>query len=206
VTGFLQHNPIFCELSYAFAMDQYQRTGLDVLFYGQEHFDTLAILSQRSGGAASDAISEQKVHDLMKNQKLFSNRELMLRNLSQLSVNMTECEDYIQSVIDKKVQPDQQVARALNQCISQFSTDDMQVLEGMVRENFHDAVMVNTLAKLQHAQITLTEKLNNIFVPSINKGPSKAHHTGAASQYYGNKNSYPQTTFNARKESDRAAK
>jgi len=41
-------NPIFCELSYAFTMDQYQRSGLDVLFYGQEHFDTLAILSQRS--------------------------------------------------------------------------------------------------------------------------------------------------------------
>jgi hypothetical protein len=38
-------NPIFCELSFAFALDNYQRSGLDVLFYGQEHFDTLAILS-----------------------------------------------------------------------------------------------------------------------------------------------------------------
>ena len=46
----------------------------------------------------------------------------------------------------------------------------------MVRENFHDAVMVNTLAKLQHAQITMTEKLNNIFVQSVNKGPNKAHY------------------------------
>jgi hypothetical protein len=26
-------------------MDKFQRSGLDVLFYGQEHFDTLAILS-----------------------------------------------------------------------------------------------------------------------------------------------------------------
>jgi hypothetical protein len=46
----------------------------------------------------------------------------------------------------------------------------------MVRENYHDAVMVNTLAKLQHAQITMTEKLNDIFVQSINKGPQKHHH------------------------------
>jgi hypothetical protein len=73
-------NPIFCELSYAFALDQYQRTGLDVLFYGQEHFDTLAILSQRQG-QLEDGMSEGKIGDLMKNQKLFSNKELMTRNL-----------------------------------------------------------------------------------------------------------------------------
>jgi hypothetical protein len=39
----------------------------------------------------------------------------------------------------------------------------MNVLERMVMENFEDAVMVNSLAKLQHAHITMTEKLNNIF-------------------------------------------
>lgn len=50
----------------------------------------------------------------------------------------------------------------------------------MVRENFQDAVMVNTLAKLQHAQITMTEKLNNIFTQSINKGSSRKHHMEAA--------------------------
>lgn len=155
-------------------MDQYQRSGLDVLFYGQEHFDTLAILSQRQN--APDQFSEEKVADLMKNQKLFSNRELMQRNLQQLTVNMGECEEYIQGVIDGKIQPDQEVARALNACISQFSTDDLAILEAMVRENFHDAVMVNTLAKLQHAQITMNEKLNNIFVQSVNKGVSKSHH------------------------------
>jgi hypothetical protein len=80
VSSFLQRNPIFCELSHAFAMEKYQRSGLDVLFYGQEHFDTLAILSQRPG--EDDQISESKIGDLMKNQKLFSNKELMLRNLS----------------------------------------------------------------------------------------------------------------------------
>jgi hypothetical protein len=78
VSGFLKRNPIFCELSYNFAMDLQQRTGLDVLFYGQDHFDTLAILSQRS----QENMSEQKVSDLMKNQKLFSNKELMLRNMT----------------------------------------------------------------------------------------------------------------------------
>ena len=147
VSSFLKKIPIFCELSYAFAMDQQQRTGLDVLFYGQDHFDTLAILSQRP----SAAMNESKVSDLMKNQKLFSNKELMFRNMSQLSLNMQECENYIQQVIDGKRAPDQEIARSLNQCISQFSTDDLSVLETMVRENFQDAIMVNTLAKLQHA-------------------------------------------------------
>ena len=159
-------------------MDQYQRSGLDVLFYGQEHFDTLAILSQipsqqENGGG----MSEGKIGDLMKNQKLFSNKELMVRNLQQLCLNMHECEQYIKDVISGSTTADPEISRALNQCISQFSNDDLHVLEGMVKENFQDAVMVNTLAKLQHAQITMTEKLNDIFVQSVNKGSSKQHHT-----------------------------
>jgi len=63
-----------------------------VLFYGQEHFDTLAILSQKDD---VDMMSEGRIGDLMKNQKLFSNKELMTRNLQQLTVNMQECEAYI---------------------------------------------------------------------------------------------------------------
>lgn len=61
VSSFLKRNPIFCELSYTFAMDNYQKTGLDVLFYGQEHFDTLAILSMK------EEMTNDKVSDLMKN-------------------------------------------------------------------------------------------------------------------------------------------
>lgn len=49
----------------------------------------------------------------------------------------------------------------------------MAVLESMVTENFEDAVMINSLAKLQHAHIIMTEKLNNIFAQSISKYPSK---------------------------------
>lgn len=94
MSSFLPKNPIFCELSYEFALDNYQRTGLDVLFYGQEHFDTLAILSQRPSEDGQDGI-EHRVGDLMKNQKLFSNKELLVRNLSQLCLNLRECEDYI---------------------------------------------------------------------------------------------------------------
>jgi Maintenance of mitochondrial structure and function len=89
---------------------------------------------------------------------------------------MQECEAYIKDVIEGRTTANPEIARALNQCISQFSTDDLQLLEGMVKENFHDAVMVNTLAKLQHAQITMTEKLNDIFVQSVNKGSSRHHH------------------------------
>lgn len=61
VSGFLKNNPILCELSYSFAIDNYQKTGLDVLFYGQEHFDTLAILSRH------EDMKNEEVSDLMKN-------------------------------------------------------------------------------------------------------------------------------------------
>lgn len=71
----MKRNPIFCELSYKFAVDNYHKSGLDVLFYGQEHFDTLAILSMK------EDMTNDKVSDLMKNQKLFSNKELLTKNL-----------------------------------------------------------------------------------------------------------------------------
>jgi hypothetical protein len=114
VSGFLKTIPILCELTYNFAMSQQQRTGLDVLFYGQEHFDTLAILSQQKDGG----ISESRVADLMKNQKLFTNKELMLRNMTQLCLNMRECEEYIEGVVAGRRPADPHVAHALNQCIS----------------------------------------------------------------------------------------
>lgn len=53
--------------------------------------------------------------------------------------------------------------------MSQFSNGDMEVLERTVKGNFEDAITVNCLSKLQHAQITMTEKLNNIFAQSVNK-------------------------------------
>lgn len=53
--------------------------------------------------------------------------------------------------------------------MSQFSEDDMKVLETMVFQNFEDSMMINSLAKLQHAHITMTERLNNIFSQSISK-------------------------------------
>jgi hypothetical protein len=39
----------------------------------------------------------------------------------------------------------------------------------MVMENFEDAIMINSLAKLQNAHISMTEKLNNIFAQSLQK-------------------------------------
>ena len=74
-------------------MDNIQKTGLDVLFYGQEHYDTLAILSKK------DDVTHEQVSDLMKNQKLLSNKDLMIRNFGELIENLKECENYIDRVL-----------------------------------------------------------------------------------------------------------
>ncbi len=89
MSSFLKKSPIFCEVNYKFALENFQRSGLDVLFYGQEHNDTLAILSMK------DDMTSQKISDLMTNQKLLNNKDLMLKNLSNLTQSLLECEDYI---------------------------------------------------------------------------------------------------------------
>jgi len=42
-----------------------------------------------------DDMSNEKVSDLMTNQKLLSNKDLMIKNLDNLIENLKECEDYI---------------------------------------------------------------------------------------------------------------
>ena len=63
-----------------------------MLFYGQEHYDTLAILSDKKD------MSHENVKDLMQNQRLFSNKDLIQRNFGELIENLRECELYIDRV------------------------------------------------------------------------------------------------------------
>jgi len=42
-----QNVPVFAECAFSFATKDYEKSGLDVLFFGQEHYDTMAILQQR---------------------------------------------------------------------------------------------------------------------------------------------------------------
>jgi hypothetical protein len=38
---------VFAECPFSFQVADFDKTGLDVIFFGQEHFDTMAILQQR---------------------------------------------------------------------------------------------------------------------------------------------------------------
>lgn len=38
---------VFAECPFTFQVADFEKTGLDVVFFGQEHFDTMAILQQR---------------------------------------------------------------------------------------------------------------------------------------------------------------
>jgi len=72
----------------------------------------------------------------------------MVKNLRKLIESLTECELYIDSVINKQIQGDAEIGRKMNKCMGQFNNDDMQILEQLVRTNFTDAMMNNSLQKL----------------------------------------------------------
>ena len=55
----------------------------------------------------------------------------------------------------------------MDECLGQFSTDDMDLLEQMVASNFEDALMISSLSKLQQHQLTISSQLNQIFAESI---------------------------------------
>lgn len=88
---------MFSELPYKFSLENLDATGLDVLFYGQEHCDTMSILSDKREHLSTDSLKEME-----KNQKMLKNRELMKRNFRELREGLDECDNYIQDIIDGK--------------------------------------------------------------------------------------------------------
>ena len=74
-------------------MMDFEKSGLDVLFFGQNHYDTMAILQQR------EDVAQDEIGSLNHNQKLLSNKHLMLKNFKEVIDNLTDCEAYIQDVI-----------------------------------------------------------------------------------------------------------
>lgn len=158
---------VFAECPFSFELDEFEKTGLDVIFFGQNHYDTMAILQQRRG----KEITQEEVGSLMDNQKLLSNKALMIKNFEEVVENLKECDSYIQEVLDGKRQGDSKLGRMMDDCLGQFSTDSMAMLESMIVSNFEDAVMISNLSKLQHYQLRIQEKLNQIFAESIQTQP-----------------------------------
>lgn len=85
---------------------------------------------------------------LKESQKLISNKDLMSKNFNEVIENLEECEKYIQEVLDGKRESDSELGRQLEECMAQFSTDDMSLLESLVASNFEDAILVSSLSKL----------------------------------------------------------
>jgi len=108
-------------------------------------------------------LTTDDIKEMSGSAKILENRELMLNNFRQLIDNLDECEKYIKDVVDGKAKNDPNIGRQINKCLGQFTSQDMLLLEKMVLTNYKDAVMTNNLAKLQMAQIGLTEKINNLF-------------------------------------------
>jgi len=104
----------------------------------------------------------------MREQKLFSNKEMMLRNFKEVIDNLNDAENYIEDVVSDKKKGNSELGRMLDDTMGQFSTDDMEFLEKTVASNFEDALMINSLARLQQNQLRITEKLNNIFAEIFN--------------------------------------
>lgn len=72
--------------------------------------------------------------------------------------NLKDCDSYIQNVIVSNTlylfqngsEPgDSSIGRLLQECMTQFSNDDMALLESSVASNFEDALIIGSLSKLQ---------------------------------------------------------
>lgn len=85
--------PVFAECAFSFSTKDYEKSGLDILFFGQEHYDTMAILQQR------EDFSQEQYQELIGNQKLLGNKDLLLKNFKEVIANLQDCENYIQDVI-----------------------------------------------------------------------------------------------------------
>eukprot|EP00352_Strombidinopsis_acuminata_P002619 CAMPEP_0176399554 /NCGR_PEP_ID=MMETSP0126-20121128/46857_1 /TAXON_ID=141414 ORGANISM="Strombidinopsis acuminatum, Strain SPMC142" /NCGR_SAMPLE_ID=MMETSP0126 /ASSEMBLY_ACC=CAM_ASM_000229 /LENGTH=67 /DNA_ID=CAMNT_0017775213 /DNA_START=812 /DNA_END=1015 /DNA_ORIENTATION=+ len=67
---------------------------------------------------------------------------------------MKDCEEFINDVLAGRQENRSDLGRLLDKCMSQFSKDDMELLENQV------ASMVSSLSKLQKHQLKMSENLN----------------------------------------------
>ncbi len=93
---YLEECPLFSELPYRFNLTNFGDTGLDMIFFGQEYLDTMAINEDKR------ELSLESLNEMIKSQKVLSNRDMMLQNFGRLIENLTECENYLQAIIDGK--------------------------------------------------------------------------------------------------------
>lgn len=128
---FLKDSPLFSEMPFKFNLANLPATGLDVLLYNQEYYDTISILQNNN----LQDITQDTIGALVDSQKVLSNRNLMLQNLSKLIDNLQDCEDYIQDVLNKKEVADPEIGRLINKCLGQFNGADLALLEQMVNTN-----------------------------------------------------------------------
>ena len=134
---------VFAEIPYQISLKEYEKTGLDVIFFGQEHVDTMSLMQEKVQP------DQSKIKQLMSDQKLYQNKDLLNQNFTEVIKNLDECENYVQNVLDGKIEGDSELGRLMNECLGQFSTGDMDLLESMIESNFEDALMINNLSKLQ---------------------------------------------------------
>ena len=100
---FLRDCPIFSELPYKINVNNYDRTGLDLIFYGQDHYDTMAVIQDKM------EMEDATLGGLLKDQKILGNREVMLKNFHKLVESLNQCEAYIEKVASGKQQNDQDI-------------------------------------------------------------------------------------------------
>jgi hypothetical protein len=74
-------------------------------------------------------ITQGNIGELKENQAILSNRHVMAKNLSKLIENLEDCEGYIENAITNTKAGDPEVGRLLNNCMGQFNSQDMQILE-----------------------------------------------------------------------------
>lgn len=83
--------PVFAECAFTFNTQDYEKSGLDVLFFGQEHYDTMAILTKD--------VDHNQYSQLIERQQLLKNKELLQKNFKEVVDNLRDCESYIQQIL-----------------------------------------------------------------------------------------------------------
>ena len=139
------------------------RTGLDVVCFGQEHFDTISLLLNQREDKGSQDEQQDHLQELMKRQKLYSNVELFRKNVEDVIEMIERCLRYVNQVLNKEVTPNPEVGRQLNTTLTRFSKMDAESVFRLAQESYQDLLMISSLSKLTKTQVFISEKISSLF-------------------------------------------
>jgi hypothetical protein len=126
--------------------------GLDTVLYGQDNIDTLSVYWRKATN--SEGLTLDKIDEIKGIQKLFDSTEKLKINIANIADMLEAAYSYVDDVIEGTIEGDQEIGRALNNCLSKISHINADSIESLLKDHYQDLLTLSKLTNQIKTQLS----------------------------------------------------